>query len=107
MRSGSFRVARRNELRPLFSRRRCERRVEGLETAQFVRESDEGFKLLTVQEKSWDTTRSGLSPRPADRNRIKRELFGEIFSDPKLRTYRYHNRPFKVALFVDGEVVES
>jgi hypothetical protein len=81
--------------------------LKTLETAQFVRESDEGFKLLTVQEKSWDTTRSGLSSKPADRNRIKRELFGEIFSDPKVKTYRYHNRPFKLALFVDSEGVDT
>ncbi|MBI4519050.1 MAG: BREX system P-loop protein BrxC [Deltaproteobacteria bacterium] len=81
--------------------------LKALEAAQFVRESEEGYKLLTVQEKTWDTTRCGLSPKPAERNRIKRELFGEIFGDPKLRTYRFHNRPFKMALFVDAESVEA
>src|SRR5207245_2247200 len=63
--------------------------------------------LLTVQEKHWDTERRGLSPRPAERNRIRRELTGEIFSDAKLRTFRYRDlRTFRLAVFADDEPVE-
>ncbi|MGH8591049.1 MAG: BREX system P-loop protein BrxC [Gammaproteobacteria bacterium] len=82
--------------------------LKALEQAQIVRESEEGYKLLTVEEKHWDIERSGLAPKPVDRNRIKRELLGEIFADPKVKNYRHKNiRPFKVALSVDGEAVNA
>ena len=85
-----------------------EKALKHLEEAQIVRESEEGFKLLTMQEKNWDNTRRGLDPRPVERNRIKRELLQEIFADPSIRGYRYQNRkPFPFALAIDGEVVES
>lgn len=79
-----------------------------LEKAQFVRQTEEGYKLLTVQEKNWDTLRNAHDPREADRNRIHREIIREIFSEPKLRAYRYKNfRGFQTSLSVNGEVVES
>jgi hypothetical protein len=82
--------------------------LKKLQDAQIVRESEEGFKLLTVQEKNWDTTRRGLDPKPADRNRIKRELLQEIFAEPGIKGYRYQNRkPFPFALKIDGETVDS
>jgi hypothetical protein len=85
-----------------------EKAIADLEKAQVIRNSDEGYKLLTVQEKTWDTRRNGLDPREADRNRIKREVLKEIFSDPKLRSYRYRDlRTFKNTLVVEGDVVES
>jgi hypothetical protein len=81
--------------------------LKKLEEAQIVRESEEGFKLLTIQEKNWDTTRRGLDPKPAERNRIKREWLQEIFADPSLRGYRYQNRKaFPFSLAIDGEVAE-
>lgn len=82
--------------------------LKQLEAAQIVRESEEGFKLLTIQEKDWDTTRRGLEPKPADRHRIIRELLQEVFADPSIRGYRYQNRKaFPLALAVDGTVVEG
>jgi hypothetical protein len=79
-----------------------------LEAAQIVRESEDGFKLLIIQEKPWDTTRRGLDPKPADRKRITRELLQEVFADPAVRGYRYQNRKaFPLALAVDGVVVEG
>jgi len=79
-----------------------------LESAQLIRNSDEGYKLLTAQEKNWDTRRNGHDPREADRNRIRREFLKEIFAEPKLRSYRYQDlRSFRTALTVDGESVES
>jgi hypothetical protein len=77
-----------------------------LERAQIVRDSEEGYKLLTAQEKTWETKRNGLEPKPADRNRIKRELLREIFSDAQVRTYRYKNRPFRLAVYANGEGIE-
>jgi hypothetical protein len=85
-----------------------EKALKHLAEAQIVRESEEGFKLLTMQEKDWDNTRLGLDPKPVERNRIKRELLQEIFADPSIRGYRYQNRkPFPFMLAIDGEVVES
>jgi hypothetical protein len=82
--------------------------LKQLEVHQIVRESEDGFKLLTIQEKQWDTTRRGLDPKPADRNRIMRELLQEVFVDPSVRGYRYQNRKaFPLALTVDGVVVEG
>lgn len=82
--------------------------IRELERAKLVRPTEDGYKLLTVQEKNWETTRKELDPKDVERNRIKRELIREIFVDPKIRGYRYKNlRPFKAAIFVDGEVVDS
>ncbi len=79
-----------------------------LEKAQFIRNTEEGFKLLTVQEKSWETKRNGLEPREADRQRIHRESIGDLFSEPKLRSIVYHSlRAFKLGIVVDGHPVAS
>lgn len=79
-----------------------------LEAAQFIRPTEEGYKLLTNQEKNWESQRSGLDPRQADRNRLHRDLIKDIFSEPKLRAYRYMElRPFRVKLDVDGETVDA
>lgn len=82
--------------------------LQQLEKAQIIRDTEEGYKLLTVQEKTWDTQRNGLDPKPADRNRILRELIRSIFADPKIRSYKYNNlKPFRAVLWVEGELVES
>ena len=82
--------------------------LELLEQAQFVRQTDEGYKLLTNQEKNWESRRSAIDPRPNDRNRIHRDLIKDLFSEPKLRSYKYKDlRPFRVALRVDGETVDT
>ena len=79
-----------------------------LERAQFIRNTEEGFKLLTVQEKQWETQRNGLSPREADRNRIHRETIGDLFAEPKLRSIVFKNlRAFRLSVTVDGQSVES
>jgi Skp family chaperone for outer membrane proteins len=77
-----------------------------LEDAQFVRNTEEGWKLQTSQEKNWDTERRSNSPRTRDRNEILREALREIFSDPKLKTYRYRSvKSFRVGITVDGNPV--
>ncbi len=77
--------------------------LERLKTAQFVRETEEGYKLQTAQEKNWQTERRKyLDPSPRERNEIKRDLLAEIFADPRLKTYRFENlRTFRVGLRVD------
>ena len=89
-------------------KKEVEEALKALEQAQVIRDSEEGYKLLTVQEKKWDTTRNGLEPKPADRNRIMREVFREIFADPKVKNYRFKNlRAFKMSLSVEGETVDT
>ncbi|MEJ5330219.1 MAG: BREX system P-loop protein BrxC [Desulfobaccales bacterium] len=85
-----------------------ENAIKALEKAQVIRDSEEGYKLLTVQEKNWDTKRRGLEPKPADRKRLLKEIVKEIFSDPKIRTYRYKNlKLFKLSLSVEGDIVDA
>lgn len=82
--------------------------IVALEKAQVIRNSEEGYKLLTVQEKTWETRRNSIDPREADRNRIKREVLRQIFSDPQLRKYQYESlRTFRNTLVVEGDTVES
>lgn len=89
-------------------KREVEDAIKALEKAQVIRDSEEGYKLLTVQEKNWDTKRKGLEPKPADRNRLLREIVKEIFSDPKIRSYRYKDlKSFKLSLSVEGDAVDA
>lgn len=77
--------------------------LQTLEQAQFVRNTEEGWKLQTAQEKSWDTERRSFEPRPKDRNDIARGTLKDIFDDPALKNYRYRNlRTFQVGINVDG-----
>lgn len=78
--------------------------LQQLYDAQFVRNTDEGWKLQTAQEKNWETERRGhLSPKPKERADILRKTLGDIFNDPKLKTYRYKNlKNFRVGIRVDG-----
>lgn len=87
---------------------KVEAALTALADKQVVRESDEGYKLLTVQEKRWDDTRRGLDPKPAARNRIMRETFKEMFADPRVKKYRFKDlKAIKPSLAVEGEVVDS
>jgi hypothetical protein len=81
--------------------------IDRLYEAKFVRNTEEGWKLQTAQEKNWETERrSYLAPTPRERNEIIREALREVFSEPNLRTYRYRDlRNFRVGITVDGNRV--
>ena len=82
--------------------------LKELVEAQIVRDSEEGYKLLTLQEKNWDATRGALDVKPADRRRIRRELLQEIFSDPAIKGYRYQSRKaFALGLAIEGETGDA
>lgn len=72
--------------------------------AQFARDTGEGYKLQTEQEKSWEEEKKGhKDPRPKERNEIKRELLEEILGETSLRKYRYRDlHTFSVGVIVDG-----
>jgi hypothetical protein len=77
--------------------------LQKLETAQFVRNTEEGWKLQTAQEKNWESERRGLAPKARDRNEILRESLQAIFADPKLKTYKYRQlKTFRVGITVEG-----
>lgn len=79
------------------------RALDRLNEAQFIRNTEEGWKLQTAQEKNWDNERrSHLKPKPKDQNDIARHVLGDIFGDPKIRVHSYQGRSFKVSASVDG-----
>ena len=78
--------------------------VKKLHAAQFIRSTEEGWKLQTAQEKNWETERrSYLEPKPRERNEITRQLLQKIFDEPEFKTYRYQNlRTFRIGISVEG-----
>ncbi|MAX38823.1 MULTISPECIES: BREX system P-loop protein BrxC [Gimesia] len=77
--------------------------VKRLNTAQFIRNTEEGWKLQTAQEKNWETERRGyLEPKPRDRNELARTALQQIFDEPEFKTYRYQNRSFRIGISMDG-----
>jgi len=77
--------------------------VKKLDDAQFIRNTEEGWKLQTAQEKNWETEKKALDPKPRDRNEILRGALRSIFGEPSLRTYRHKRlRTFKTGITVDG-----
>jgi hypothetical protein len=77
--------------------------VKRLNTAQFIRNTEEGWKLQTAQEKNWETERRcHLEPKPRDRNQLVRTALQQIFDEPDFKTFRSHNRSFRIGISVDG-----
>lgn len=77
--------------------------VKRLDTAQFIRNTEDGWKLQTAQEKNWTNERSGyLDPKPRERNELTRAALKQIFDEPEFKTYRYQNRSFRIGIGVDG-----
>jgi len=80
--------------------------IKKLHTAQFVRNTEDGWKLQTAQEKSWETEKKARDPKPRDRNDIIRSTLKQIFSEPALRTYRHDGkRTFRTGITMDGTSV--
>ncbi len=80
--------------------------VKKLYDAQFIRNTEDGWKLQTAQEKNWETEKKALDPKPRDRNEIVRNAIRSVFTEPSLRTYRYKDfRTFRVGISVDGATV--
>jgi hypothetical protein len=78
--------------------------VTRLHAAQFIRNTDEGWKLQTAQEKSWETERRGhLDPKPREQNDIRKQVLEQIFDEAEFKTYRYQTyRTFRVGINVGG-----
>ena len=78
--------------------------VKRLNAAQFIRSTEDGWKLQTAQEKNWETERRGhLDPKPREQNEIRKQVLEQIFDEPEFKTYRYQTyRTFRVGISVDG-----
>lgn len=77
--------------------------VQRLQTAQFIRNTEEGWKLQTAQEKNWEIEKRGhLEPKPRERNELTRAILQRIFDEPEFKTFRYQNRSFRISIGVDG-----
>ncbi len=74
-----------------------------LQDAKFIRNSEDGWKMQTAQEKSWETERRGLEPKPRDRREILNETIAEIFSEPGLKNYRFQKKTFKLEVCCNGD----
>ena len=71
---------------------------------EFIKLSEEGYKLYTAPEKNWDFKRSELTPKPADRNLIRREILEELFKDAKYTHFNYKNlRIFTASYTLSGK----
>jgi hypothetical protein len=80
--------------------------VKRLNTAQFIRNTEEGWKLQTAQEKNWETERRGhLEPKPRERNELVRSALQQIFDEPEFKTFRHQNRSFRIGISVDGTII--
>jgi len=79
--------------------------LKHLYDAQFVRNTEAGWKLQTAQEKNWETERRSLAPKPKEEDDIIRAALGDVFST-KIRTYRFRDlRTFRVGIHVNGHRV--
>ncbi|MHB2154484.1 BREX system P-loop protein BrxC [Calditrichota bacterium GD2] len=73
--------------------------LERLMEAQFVKETNGGYKLLTIPEKTWDTEKRTYHPKERDKHEYIEEFIKNIFSEPNSRIYRYKNRAtFPIAI---------
>ncbi len=88
---------------------KVEAAIKKLHEAQFIRSTEEGWKLQTAQEKNWETERrSYLDPKPRDRNDITRQVLRDLFAEPALKTYRYKDlRTFRTRISFEGSVIGS
>jgi len=81
--------------------------IKKLHAAQFIRNTDEGWKLQTLLEKKWETERGTyLEPKQRERNEIARQMLREVFGEPALKTYKYKEfRNFKIGVTHEGTQV--
>jgi len=80
--------------------------LKRLNTAQFIRNTEEGWKLQTTQEKNWETERRGyLEPKPRERNELVRTALEQVFDEPEFKTFRHQNHSFRIGVSVDGTTI--
>ncbi|MDG6251232.1 BREX system P-loop protein BrxC, partial [Methanocalculus sp.] len=77
--------------------------LQRLNDADFIKPTEEGWKLQSAEEKDWGVERRRhLNPKPADRIAIHHDIIGDIVADTKLKNYLLKKKNFKVEYSVDG-----
>jgi hypothetical protein len=66
-----------------------------------LRQSDDGYRLQSPEQKDWEKTRRGIDPRPADAIRVRRAALKERLAGLSVTA----GRAFKVEVHVEGEKV--
>jgi hypothetical protein len=82
-----------------------ERAIGLLHEKQFIRQTEDGWKLLTDQEKNWTVERNSISPTPKERRDILEDMFRTIFSEPSLSRYTMEKRTFKLDIHWEGRSI--
>ncbi len=84
-----------------------QRALQLLDQAQFIRQTESGWKLQTAQEKSWMAERNALSPTPKEQHDQLADTLRAVLSDTGL-TYRHSNlRTFRVGVTWEGRPLTS
>jgi hypothetical protein len=80
-----------------------------LKESQFVRETEDGWKLQTAQEKTWEQEKHGYAaPNRNDRAEILRGAIKEVFESAKAVRVNYRNlRVFDLGLTLDGQSISA
>ncbi len=83
--------------------------LERLRESQFVRETEDGWKLQTAQEKSWEEEKRGYAaPNRNDRAEILRNAVKEVFDAANSLRINYRSlRVFDLGLTLDGHNVTA
>ncbi len=83
--------------------------LERLKDAQFVRETEDGWKLQTAEEKSWEQEKRGYAaPNRNERAEILRTAAKEVFESAKAVRVSYKSlRSFDFALALDGQTIPA
>lgn len=81
------------------------RSIQLLEGKQFIRWTEDGWKLQTAQEKNWIVERSGLNPTPKERNDIWEDTLRSIFEDPGLSRHSLKGRAFRIDVAWQGRTI--
>ena len=75
-----------------------ERAIGLLQEKQFIRQAEDGWKLLTDQEKNWTTERDSLNPTPKERRDIWDDLLRSSFGEPSLSRFTMERRTFRLGV---------
>jgi len=71
--------------------------LQRLSNADFIKQTDDGWKLQSAEEKDWGAERRRhLNPTPSDRITIHHEIIGDIVADTRLKNYQLKKKNFKV-----------
>lgn len=82
-----------------------ERSIQLLQERQFIRQAEDGWKLLTDQEKNWATERDAMNPTPKERRDIWDDLLRNIFTEPAFSRFQLEKHTFKLGVTWEGRTI--